>query len=236
MHGFEQRRVAVQRVQVGRGRDADGARARGPQVGEDVSEEVGRHHHVELLWPLHEHGGEDVDVELASADVGKAFADLLQALVPERHGHIDAVGLGRRHQVLALAPGREFEGIGEHAVHARAGEHRLLDGHLAVGALEHAAPDGGIFPLGVFADHDEIDITGYAARQRAGDAAHQAHRAQVDVKVELAAHLQQQPPHRDMVRHEVWRAHGPEIDRGMVAHVVLPVGGHHQAMPQVVGA
>src|SRR3712207_7100572 len=49
----------------------------------------------------------------------------------------------------------------------------------ALGVREHAAADGGIFALGVFADYPEIDIAGLAAGKRGGDARHQAHGTQV---------------------------------------------------------
>jgi hypothetical protein len=52
------------------GRDADGAGAGRPEVGQDVAEQVGADHHVEPVRVLHEMGGEDVDVELVDGTSG----------------------------------------------------------------------------------------------------------------------------------------------------------------------
>src|SRR6185436_6209238 len=49
----------------------------------------------------------------------------------------------------ARSRARELEGEPEHAVGAQPGEHRLLDHDLAVGALEQAAAEVGVFALGV---------------------------------------------------------------------------------------
>ncbi len=94
---------------------------------------------------------------------------------------------------------RQFEGELEDAVHARARHHRFLDHHLAVGAGEHAPADAGVFALGVLAHHVEIDVArlariAIAVHQRAADAGHQPHRAQVDILVKRAPELQQRTP------------------------------------------
>ena len=51
----------------------------------------------------HEMRGQDVDVVLVGLDVGIVLLHLGEALVPERHGVDDAVGLGGRGHVLLLA-------------------------------------------------------------------------------------------------------------------------------------
>jgi hypothetical protein len=53
-----------------RGRDADGAGAGRPEVGQDVAEQVAGHHHVEALRLQHEARGEDVDVLLVDRTCG----------------------------------------------------------------------------------------------------------------------------------------------------------------------
>src|SRR3546814_2394238 len=47
VHRLEQRGELPRRVEVRRRRDADGAGDRRAEIGEDVAEEIGGHHHVE---------------------------------------------------------------------------------------------------------------------------------------------------------------------------------------------
>src|SRR3546814_534087 len=74
------------------------------------------------------------------------------------------------------------------------GHDRFLDHDLALGSREGDTADGGIFALGVLAHDHEIDVTRFAARQRAGDARHQADGAQVHVLIVFAAELDQRLP------------------------------------------
>ena len=73
---------------------------------------------------------QDVDVVLVDADVRIAGAHRFDALVPERHGVDDAVGLGGGGQVLAAAVLRQLEGVAQDPVDAAPGEDVLLDRHL----------------------------------------------------------------------------------------------------------
>ena len=107
-------------------------------------------------------------------------------------------------------------------------EHALLRDELAVGALEHAAADRGIFALGVLAHHVEVDIGLGAAGQRRAHARHQLARAQVHILVEAAADRDQQAPQRDVVRH-VRPAHRAQQDRVRLRQALHAVGRHHRA-------
>ena len=177
----------------------------------------------------HELRGQDVDVELIHLDLGEALPHLGHPLIPVGHGDGDSVGLGGRGQ-LAAAPLSLFEGEAQDPVDAGPGHHRLLDDGLAVGALEHLAADAGVLAFGVLADHQEVDVTGLAAAQRAGDPGQQLHRAQVDVLVEAAAELQQRVPQGDVVRDDVGPAHCAEVDRVEAAQHLEPVLGQHPAV------
>ena len=115
-------------------------------------------------------------------------------------------------------------------------EHRLLDHELALGAREHHAAEVRVLALGVLAHDEVVDVAGLAARQRAGHAFEQAHRAQVDVLVELAPELQQRAPQRDVVGHRRGPADGAEVDRVDACELLLPVVGHHLAVLRVVVA
>jgi hypothetical protein len=102
VHRLEQAGEGALGVQVGRGRDADGAGGGRAQVAEDVAEQVGGGHHVEALRLQHEARGEDVDVLLVQRDLGVArLADFVGALVPPGHADGDAVALGGHRDVLA---------------------------------------------------------------------------------------------------------------------------------------
>ena len=93
--------------------------------------------------------------------------------------------------------GRRFgqlERVLHDAVHAHAREDGFLEHDFALGARKNLAADGRIFTFGVFAHHVEVDLAGLAIRERAGDAGHQAHGAQIDVLIELAAEQQQRAP------------------------------------------
>ncbi|MNT25902.1 hypothetical protein D3C72_1614470 [compost metagenome] len=107
---------------------------------------------------------------------------------------------------------------------------RFLDDDLAVGTFVHDAAERGVFALGVLAHHEVVDVTGLAAGQWAGHAFKQAHGAQVDVLVELAAELEQRAPQRDVVGHGGRPAHGAEQDGIEALQLGFPVVGHHLAV------
>ncbi|SBK56040.1 Uncharacterised protein [Klebsiella pneumoniae] len=131
---------------------------------------------------------------LVPANFGIVFGHLFHPLIPVGHADRQTVGFGCGGQRFAWAAFRQFEGVAQDPVHAAAGEDRLLNYHFMLGAFIGAPAQGGIFAFGIFAHHVKIDIAGFFTRQRAGDTGEQAHRAQVDVLIELAAELQQRPP------------------------------------------
>ena len=102
------------------------------------------------------------------------------------------------------------------------------DDELAVGAFEHAAADGRVFALGVFAHDVEVDIGLGAAGQRGAHAGQQLAGAQVHVLVEAAADRDQQAPQRDVVGH-AGPADRAEQDGVGLAQLVQAVGRHHRA-------
>jgi hypothetical protein len=106
--------------------------------------------------------------------------------------------------------------------------------HLAVGVRKHASADGGIFALGIFAHHPEIDIAGLAVGERRRHAGHQPHRAQVDVLVELAPEFDQRAPQGNVIRDFRRPTDRAEIDRVMLADFRLPVFRHHAAVLFVI--
>jgi hypothetical protein len=131
---------------------------------------------------------------------------------------------------MLLARARELECVLHDAVDALARKYRLLRDHFSGSIFEHAAADVPVFALGVLADDDVVDVAGLAAGERAGQAFEQAHRSQVDVKVEPAAEVDEQPPGRDVIGNDGRIACGAEIDGIELAQDVGRVVGAHLAV------
>ena len=139
----------------------------GPEIGQDIAEQVRADHHVEPVRMLHEMRGKNVDMELVGADVRIIRLHRREALVPERHGVHDAVRLGGGGDVLLRPLAGELEGIAHHPVGAAPGEDRFLHRGFVLGAAEHAPADLGIFAFDIFAHDEEVDVVRVRAR-RAG--------------------------------------------------------------------
>ena len=103
-----------------------------------------------------------------------------------------------------------------------------LHAHLEVRALIHAPADVGVFALVILAHNIHVDIAGLIAVHRRGDAGQQAHRAQVDVLLKLAADRDQQTPERDVIRH-TREADGTKENRIAPRELPQPVLRHHRA-------
>ena len=228
MDRLEHRGILALRVDVARRRHADRAGERRAEVGEDVAEQVGADHHVEPVRVAHEMRRQDVDVILVRLDVRVLLAHLGEALVPEWHGVDDAVRLGGRGHVLLLRRAGEVEGELEDTVDALAGEDRLLNGHLVVGTLEHAAADRAVLALGVLAHDPEIDVARLAVGQGRRHALEQTHRPQVHIFVEVATDRDQQSPQGNVIGH-ARPAHGAQEDALERLELLHAVVRHHLA-------
>ena len=200
----------------------------GAEVAQDVAEQVGADHHVEPVGVLDEVGAQDVDVELGRRHVRVVPGDRGEAFVPVGHGDGDAVGLGGAGEVLAGPGAGELEGVADDAVGAGAGEDALLGGELTVGALEHAAADGGVLAFRVLADDEEVDLGRGAAGEGGGNAGHELAGADVDVLVEGAADGDEQAPQGHVVG-DGGPADGAEEDGVVPAELVEAVRRHHAA-------
>ena len=84
-----------------------------------------------------------------------------------------------------------FKGVADDPLHALAGVDVFLHGDLVRRALLEDAAGIDVDALGIFADHDEIDVLGLDAFQRTERRIQQSHRAHVGVQVHLEAHAQQ---------------------------------------------
>ena len=86
--------------------------------------------------------------------------------------------------------------------------------------------------LGVFADHDEVDVLRALAGQRGFDAGEQFHRPQVDVLVEAEPQFQEQALFED-AGGDVGMAHRAQQNGGKGAQFVERLGRHDLAGPQI---
>lgn len=161
--GLEQAGEAAVRVDVARGRDADGTGAGGAQVRQDVAEQVAADDHVEHIRALHEVRRQDVDVVLVDGDARVGARHLAHARVPVRHRDADAVALGRAREPLPRPALRQLEGVPQHPVHARPRHDRLLDHRLPLRPLEDLAPDAAVLALRVLAHDPEVNVSGLPA-------------------------------------------------------------------------
>ena len=201
-------------IDVRRRRDADRAAHGGPEVGQDVAEQVGADDDVEELRALHEVRGQDVDVVLVGADVRDSCAPIALKR-SSQYGIVIEMPFDLVADVrcFALRVARELERVAQDAVDALAREDGLLEHDLALGALEHAPADRRVLALGVLAHDDEVDVAGLAVGERRRDARHQPARPQVDVLVEAAPELDQRAPQRHVVGHGRRPADRAVVDR-----------------------
>ncbi len=131
---------------------------------------------------------------------------------------------------------RQRAGVLDDAIGPAAGEDRLLDGELVLGALVQASADLRVLALVVLAHDHHVDVGRRDVAQRRGDARPQPDRPQVHVLPEGAADRDQQAPQRHVVGH-IRPADGAEEDRVAVAQGVERVGGHHAAgLDEVIAA
>ena len=143
------------------GRQAQAADQACADVGQDVAELVGRHHHVVLLRRHHEFHRDGVDHRLFEGDVRIFARDLAAFLGEHAAGQpIDRL-LVRGGHLLALARARDLEGLARDAVRSLARDHAHGDGDVVVRpefrrarhhrfGIEHA--------FGQFAQENDVDV------------------------------------------------------------------------------
>ena len=233
VHRLEARRKFAFRIQVCRGRDADGAGTCGAEIGKNIAEKIGADDDIKPIRMLHKMRGENIDMVLRGLDVRIFRRHFLEALIPVRHGDSDAVRLGRRGDVFSLARFGELKSVFQNAIHAAPCKDGLLHTNLVFGAAVQPPADGRIFALIVFAHHPEIDIARLPARQGRRHTRHQAHRADVGVKLKLATNWNQQPPQRNVIRHSR-KADRAEKDCVVLADSSEAIVRHHLAVFGVV--
>ena len=160
-------------------------------IGQDVAELVGRHHHVELLRRRDELHRDRVDHHLLERHVRILARDLAAFLGEHAAGEpIDRL-LVRGSDLLALAGAGDLEGLARDAVRSFARDHAHSDGDVVVGPELRQAGDDGLgieHSLGQLAqEHDVhvlVDRCNRGVRQR------RAHRRE---QVEFLAHRRHHP-------------------------------------------
>src|SRR5215831_17626171 len=226
MHRLEHRRKLTLGIDIGAGRDGDGAGGGRTQVRKDVAEQVGTDDHVEPGWVAHQMRRQNVDVELAGLDLRVLFGDGGKSLIPKGHRDRDAVRLGGRGHLLAPALHGKIESVAHDPIATLAREDRHLGRLLELGALEAAPTDGRIFALVVLAHDQIVDVARLAVGERGLQTMEEAHGSQIDVLLEAAADGNEQAPQRYMVR-DARPAHGAEVDGVVLGDLFKTVGRHH---------
>src|SRR5206468_2963529 len=101
------------------------------------------------------------------------------------------VGLGDEGDLLAVELLGVLEGVADRALDAAAGGDLDLVGDLVAGALVEEAAVAAVEALSVLADDHHVDVVRAGILQGRGDAGEQLCGTEVDVLVELEAHLEE---------------------------------------------
>ena len=143
----------------------------GSEVGDDVSEHIVGDDDIELAGIADHLHAEGVDVQMLRGDFGIFGADFFEHPLPEASGVRHGVGLVAHQNFIArgaIELGVLFavlEGVADDALDALASIDVFLGGNFVGRALLEHASSIGVYALGVFAEHDEIDIFGLNALQ-----------------------------------------------------------------------
>ncbi len=220
VHRLEHARERARAVDVARRGEADAARDRGRQVGDDVAEQVVGDDDVEAgrVGDQEDHGR--VDVQVVDGDVRVLGGDAVDGALPEGSGEGQHVGLVHERDALALALRGQVEREPHGALDAVRRVHGHLGRDLVLGAAAEDAAVARVRSLGALADDDEVDLAG--RRERGGHTGQQGRRPQVDVVVEREAQLEQQAALDDAAREA--RVAGVAADRAEEDRVVLREG------------
>ena len=178
-------------MQVARRRHPEAALELRAEVGDDVAEHVVRDDDLELAGVLHELHRQRVDVEVRGLDVGMVARDLLEHALPEGMAERERVALVRHAHLRPAVRLRVLERVLDDPVHALEGVDLFLHRDLVLGSRLEAAADVDVQPLGVLAEHHEVDILRAAPLQRTQPLVEQPHRTVVDVEIQLEARAEQ---------------------------------------------
>ena len=221
------------RVEVRAGGQAQAPGERGPEVGEDVAEEVRRHDDIQRLRVGDHPGGQRVDVITLQRDLRVARRHSGHHLVPQHHRMAERVRLGGAGQEPARPARGGLEAEADDPLDPPAGEEGRLGGQLVIRARVQPAAGPRVLALGVLPHAQHVEVGRPAAGERAAHAGQEPHRPEVDVLLEALADGQDQLPHRHVVGHP-GPAHRAEVDGVEVAQAIEAVRLHHPAGAAVV--
>src|ERR1700759_4477881 len=189
------RRAAVDRLEhAGRGPlrvdvaargEPDPAGHRGPQVGEDVAEEVIGDDDVETFGLGDEEHRRGVHVAVVHRALGELLGQRVHGPLPQVTGVGEHVRLVYERELVAR-PGQSLgEGVAGDPLHPERRVDALLGGDLGWRALAHDTARPGVRALGTLTDDDHVQRLGPGGGERGRDPGVEADRAQVEVVVEL---------------------------------------------------
>ena len=118
-------------------------------------------------------------------------------------------------------------------MHAFPGVHFFLDRDLVLGAGLEAPADAHVQPLGVLAEHHEVDVRWGASLQRAQALVEQLHRPVVHVEIQLEAGAEQDVARVPVVGH-ARVAQGTDEDGIELPEGVVAAGGQGDARLEIV--
>ena len=224
-------------MEVAGRRQAEAALQRGPQVGNDVAEEVVGDDHVELGRVLHHQQHEGIDVEMTGLHAGVLRRHFLEDTLPQGMTLGHRVALVRHAHAAPAGRLRELEGVLHDPVHALVRIQLFLNRHFIVGPGLEASADPDIQALGILAEHDEVHVRHRPILQRTEPRVEQLDRPVVDVEIELEPNAEQDVARVPVVGH-AWITERADEDRvEVVAQHRVAVGRHRDAGPQeMIGA
>src|SRR5579872_205130 len=221
------------RVDVSGRRAAETALDRGPQIRDDVPEEIGRDDDVESPGIFHHVHHRSVHVHRVGCHI-RVFQCDLGKDAPPYLLRPDSIRLIDESDMPAPVGARgQVESIADRPLDAAPGEYHVGQGDLVRGAGPHDPAAAGVDVLRVLAHHHHVDVGGADALERGDLLGEQYDRAQVDVQVELQANGENDRT-LDQAALNPWVADRAQIDGVQRPHLVDRRRGHELARLEVV--
>src|SRR5580704_6781775 len=167
------------------------------EIGDDVPEHIIGHDDVELARVAHHLHAERVHVHVFGLDLRIFTAHFFEYSLPQAPGVSHGVRLVAHEHPFAMAAVelcrafRILKCVADYAFHSFTGIDILLHCDLIQRAFLKYSTRIGVSAFGIFADHNEVDVLGFDAFERAQRGIEQAHRTHVGIEIHFEAHAQQ---------------------------------------------
>ena len=115
MNRLEHRRIASLRVEIRPSCEPHPARNRRTKIGENIAEEIARHHDAEPLRIFDEEHACRIDKQAVCLNIGILLPDLSKDFIPEHHRVSQCIPLGNRGK-RALLTSRQLVGVTDDAL------------------------------------------------------------------------------------------------------------------------